>query len=354
MLETLLDFSLYIKNRTSKYFNFVKESEETEIQPSVNEIITRCNHKKYEPGQNKDKVQKTIELCSKKNISIIPYYDPRYPELLKNIYDPPLILYVMGTLKLNAVSIGIVGARKCSLYGKKVAFAFGERLAQAGCSIISGLAYGIDANAHLGALKCDGHTIAVLGCGVDIPYPKRNADIYDRIIEKSGGIVSELPPGSRISKHNFPLRNRIISGLSRGVVIVEAAERSGALITTRCALEEGREVFSVPGPITSSVSVGTNRLIKISGAKLVTSIQDVLEEFSLTDDKYFDKLHNALPETECRILSNIPYTADTALDVDCLSRMLDIPVRELLLKVFEYENDGLISRTNGNKLYRIK
>ncbi len=354
MLEKILDLSIYLKNGTSKYFNLIKETDDAKSSLSIDKIINQCNYKKYEPGQNKEEVHRIIELCSKKNISIVPYYDPGYPHILKNIYDPPLILYVIGTLKLNPVSIGIVGARKCTLYGKKVAFAFAERLALVGCSIISGLAYGIDANAHLGALKSNGHTVAVLGCGVDIPYPKRNRDIYDKIISQSGAIVSELPPGTGIRKHNFPLRNRIISGLSSGIVIVEAAERSGALITTKFALEEGREVFSVPGPITSALSVGTNRLIKISGAKLVTSIKDILEEFCLTDDKYFDKLHKTLPETDCRILLNIPYNSDAAIDIDCISRMMDIPVKELLVKIFDYEKDGLICRIKGNKLYRIK
>ena len=203
-----------------------------------------------------------------------------YPKQLRNIYAPPLKLYVLGNKEiLKQKAIAIVGARKATEYGKKVAFQFAKDLCEKGINIISGLAIGIDTYAHIGALqpKCTGKTIAVLGSGLDEIYPKENIDLVKQIIKSGGCIISEYHIGTKPKKLNFPQRNRIISGLSRGVLVVEASEKSGSLITADFALEQGREVFAVPGNICRNVSMGTNNLIK-QGAKLVDNYIDIINE----------------------------------------------------------------------------
>ena len=203
-----------------------------------------------------------------------------YPKQLKEIYDPPLKLYVLGSKQLlKEKSIAIVGARNATEYGKKVAFQISKELSEAKINIISGLAVGIDTSAHLGTLqgKCIGKTIAVLGSGLDKIYPKENIELAKHILKFGGCLVSEYPVGTSASKLNFPQRNRIISGLSKGVLVVEASEKSGSLITADFALEQGREVFAIPGDINKENSKGTNELIK-QGAKLVTKYNEILEE----------------------------------------------------------------------------
>ena len=203
----------------------------------------------------------------------------KYPKRLKEIYNPPKKIYVLGNVEiLNDIGIAIVGARKATEYGKKVALKLSEDLSKRKIVIISGLAKGIDSYAHIGTLNVqNGRTIAVLGSGIKEIYPKENIELARQIIRNGGCLISEYSPDEKPNKINFPERNRIISALSKGVIVVEASEKSGALITADLALEQGREVFSVPGDIYSRTSVGTNKLIQ-QGAKLVTSFEDVLEE----------------------------------------------------------------------------
>lgn len=204
-----------------------------------------------------------------------------YPPLLREIYDPPLLLFVKGDPELlSRDCLAMVGARHATDYGVAVAEAFASRLAASGLVIVSGLAKGIDAASHVGALRGGGRTAAVLGSGVDIAYPRETRDLHRRIA-REGCIVSEFPPGTPPAPQNFPIRNRVISGLCRGVVIVEATQRSGSLITARLSLEHGRELFAVPGPVHSPASVGPNYLIK-QGAKLVQVWQDIVEELPET------------------------------------------------------------------------
>ena len=205
-----------------------------------------------------------------------------YPEQLRNIYNPPIKLYALGNVTiLNQKGIAVVGSRKATEYGKKVALKISKELSEKGFHIISGLAKGIDSYAHIGNITSgsSSRTIAVLGSGIDNIYPKENRNLAIKIINTGGCIISEYPIGSEIQPKNFPERNRIISGLSKGVIIVEATEKSGALITADFALEQGRDVFAVPGNIFSDNSFGVNELIK-QGAKLVTCLQDILEEIN--------------------------------------------------------------------------
>ena len=203
----------------------------------------------------------------------------KYPKRLKEIYNPPQKLYVLGNTEiLNDIGIAIVGARQATEYGKKVALELSRDLSKRKIVIISGLAKGIDSYAHIGTLNVpNGKTIAVLGSGIKELYPKENIELARQIVKNGGCIISEYPPNEKPNKRNFPERNRIISGLSKGVIIVEASEKSGALITADFALEQGKEVFAVPGSIYSNMSVGTNKLIG-QGAKLVTNFEDILNE----------------------------------------------------------------------------
>jgi DNA processing protein len=208
--------------------------------------------------------------------------DPAYPALLAEIHDPPPSLYVRGDADLTLLSapaVAVVGARSCSAYGRSVTRSLGRELAAAGLVVVSGMARGIDGEAHRGALDASGLTVAVLGCGIDRDYPAAHAELARRISER-GLVVSEYEPGVEPAPWRFPARNRIIAGLCQATVVVEARERSGALITADFALEEGREVLGVPGEITSALSAGTNALLRL-GAAPVTRVGDVLEMFGL-------------------------------------------------------------------------
>lgn len=224
---------------------------------------------------NKENLQKHIKSLQKENIRILTIEDKEYPKILKTIYDYPVSIYVKGNqAMLNNASIGIVGCRESSFYGEKVAQYFAYNLAKKSINIISGLAKGIDSQSHIGAIKARGITIGVIGSGLDIVYPKENQYLYDKIIEENGAIISEYPLGTKPEKMNFPARNRIISGMSKGILVVEAKKKSGTLITVDFALEQGRDVYVVPGNIDEMNSVGTNDLIK-QGAQMVTSYRDI-------------------------------------------------------------------------------
>lgn len=232
-------------------------------------------------NRKKETVERWIEELEKKNIQFISICNPQYPSLLKQIYDPPSGLYIKGTLPKEGIKkISIVGARRCSQYGINVTFQLSKELAEKGFTIVSGMARGIDTIANKGALAVKKPTIAVLGCGVDVCYPAENKNLMQEIIE-NGCVISEYPPGTYASAVNFPKRNRIIAGISTATIIVEATQKSGALITVNQAIENGREVFAVPGNITSALSQGTNELIK-QGCPMITNVNDVLFELGIT------------------------------------------------------------------------
>ncbi len=214
-------------------------------------------------------------------IQKITIQDQKYPKLLRQIYDPPKCLYIQGNIDiLNNPSIAIVGCREPTQYGKSAAKYFAYNLAKNDFNIVSGLAKGIDSFSHIGALQAKGKTIAVVGCGLDIIYPKENEKLAKQILETGGVIISEYPLGTKPDKKNFPARNRIISGISSGIIVVEAKEKSGSLITADFAMEQGKDVFSVPGNINSLNSIGTNNLIK-DGAIPATNYNDVLKFLQL-------------------------------------------------------------------------
>lgn len=212
-------------------------------------------------------------------MKIIKLGDKEYPEKLLNIYNPPKKLYVLGNETiLNEFGIAIVGSRNCTRYGEQTAKSLAYNLAKNSINVISGMAKGIDSAGHIGCIMGKGKTIAVLGSGFNHIYPKENTYLFKQIINSGGIVITEYEPNTLPNKENFPRRNRIISGLSQGVVVIEAAEKSGSLITAEIALDEGKDVFAVPGNINSQLSKGTNELIK-DGAKLVTNVLDILEEY---------------------------------------------------------------------------
>lgn len=223
----------------------------------------------------RNNLENHILYMQKNNIDIISIEDEEYPNLLRQIYDPPISLYIKGNKDiLNRPSMAIVGCREASDYGKKAAKYFAYNLANQNINIISGLAKGVDSYAHIGTLSTCGKTVAVVGNGLDTVYPTENKYLFERILENRGAIISEYPLGIKAEKMNFPARNRIISGMSKGVIVIEAKEKSGTLITVDFALEQGRDVYVVPGNINSINSVGTNELIK-QGAKMVTTYKEI-------------------------------------------------------------------------------
>ncbi|MDE0013326.1 MAG: DNA-processing protein DprA [Candidatus Poribacteria bacterium] len=222
-------------------------------------------------------IERELELINKYGCQVLTLYDDAYPQHLKVIDVPPLVLYLKGELTLeDSLSISLVGSRNAKDYGRKVSYQLSYQLAQRGLTVVSGLARGIDTSAHRGALEAGGRTIAVMGSGLSVIYPASNRDFVKKI-EASGALISEFPIGIKPKPGNFPRRNRIISGLTLGTVVVEASNRSGALITARLAAEQGREVFAVPGEIFSELSAGTHRLIN-NGAKLINNVDDLLNE----------------------------------------------------------------------------
>ena len=267
-------FALLNKFETAKRIYNATEKEILKVDGMSDKIVQ--NMQKAKDAKLLEKYEKYI---LKNDIKIINISDDNYPAKLKNIYAPPITIFAKGDISLlNSKSIAIVGSREPSKYGIYVAEKFSKELSKEGITIVSGLARGIDTFAHVGALSSFGKTIAVLGSGIDVVYPKENAKYYREISEK-GLIISEYIVGTAPESKNFPQRNRIISGLSDGVLVVEARKNSGTMITTDFALEQGKELYVIPGNITSNLSAGTNNLIK-EGAKLVTDVYEILEDLN--------------------------------------------------------------------------
>jgi DNA processing protein len=299
-------------------------------------------------SRNPEKIDHYIEKMKKLGIVTVDIGSSYYPPLLREIYNPPYLLYAKGNVSLlTNKCIAIVGSRNSTHYGKKVAFKLAGQLSKRGFTVVSGFARGIDSYAHKGAMAVAGTTIAVLGNGLDVIYPRENYSLMKEIME-NGLMVSEYPPGTSPLRGNFPARNRLISGLSVGVVVVEASEHSGALITADFAVEQNREVFAVPGNINSPNSTGTNRLIK-EGAKMVNSVEDILEELTgFTEQK-------ALPST--RQSKNIGISDENGVltligaqpvHIDDLVEDTGLEIGELNAHLSSLEVEGRIERLPGN------
>ncbi len=331
-------------------FNELKDTEE----------IGKLRAKRICEFDSWDLVDEEIKKIEKHNIRIIKYPDKEYPDMLRQIDDSPILLYVKGSFKEHdRYAIAMVGSRKMSEYGKSIAKKISGELSSFGLTIVSGMASGIDTISHKGALKAGGRSIAVLGCGLDRPYPPENMDLFERL-SQSHCVVSEFPIGTPPNKENFPKRNRLISGLSLGVIVVEAAINSGSLITANYALEQGRDVFAVPGSVFSKSSEGSNALIK-KGAKLVQKSEDILEELSpvlkgmigsqrentlnSTSDKLAGLEINDEEKAICNILGHEPK------HIDLISRESAISAARLSSILLGLEIKGVVRQTDGKRFY---
>jgi DNA processing protein len=297
------------------------------------------------------KLDEEIKKIEKYNAKIITINDENYPKRLKEIFDPPIVLYVLGELDdYSNISFSVVGTRKPTVYGRIVTEKIVSELVKKGITIVSGLARGIDILAHTYALKSKGKTIAVLGSGINIIYPPEHKNIANEII-KNGAIISEFPIDTQPERYNFPRRNRIISGISLGTLVVEAKEKSGALITADFALEQGREVFAIPGNINVPTAKGPNQLIK-QGAKLVDNVDDILEtipEFTkLTTERLIQiQIPETLSEDEKIVFSLL---SEEPKHIDIITRIAGMPISKISSILLELELKGLVKEVPG-KLY---
>jgi len=311
-----------------------------------------------------------IHTVRKLDADILLLDDGVYPAALREIFDPPIVIYVKGawSICLDQPCVGIVGSRKCSSYGQNAALMLARDLAQRGVTIVSGFARGIDASAHRGALEAGGRTVAVLGTGIDECYPRDHQRLAREVLDNGGALVTQFPLSTPPVSENFPYRNRIISGLSLGVVVVEASENSGSLITARLAMEQNREVFAVPGNITSRNSFGTNYLIKGAGAKLVQQWQDIATELppqiaakllpppfgekkkekSLADRLEFVPAGLSQPES----LVFRALTPDSPTHLDALFEKSRLPISELTAALLSLEMRELIRQLPGRCFVR--
>ena len=298
-----------------------------------------------------EEAEKQLASLDKSGARMITILDDAYPEPLKRIYAPPPFLLIRGDLTAaDEDAVAIVGSRVCTAYGRQIAEQLARGLVDVGMTVVSGLARGIDSCAHQGALKAGGRTIAVLGCGLDIIYPPENEKLYNEI-SASGAVVTEFPFGLKPDKFNFPTRNRIISGLSKGVVVVEASRMSGALLTVQHAIDQNREVFAVPGNINSAASAGTNELLK-QGAIPVTSPADVLLALGYHPDHKLEVKARPLPELPDNELAVYKSLSGQPQQIDALSQRLSKPVSEVLSSLFSLEMAGLVRQLPGKLFLR--
>jgi len=294
--------------------------------------------------------------------SLLNWTEPEYPLALLQIYDPPVLLYVRGDRQvLNLPSISIVGTRRPTLYGTQMAQRLGRDLASRGLVVVSGMARGIDAMGHQGALEANGRAIGILGTGIDVCYPKENKKLYEKVLER-GAIVSEFPLRTHPAPENFPVRNRIVAGIPLGVVIVEGAQYSGSLITARLAMEFGREVFGVPGNVTQPASFAPNQIIK-QGAKLVTNAEDVIEE--LPTPVRAALVQAERPEAEQRNLLAAAslngsqkklyelLSAEIPVHIDELVERSGLNSCEVLATLFDLEMKGMVRQLPGKQFSKV-
>jgi DNA processing protein len=331
------------------------------ILTSANGLSTNQLSAFYKP--NWQKISDIIQASSACKSAIVCFDEACYPKLLKQIYDPPLVLFIQGdTSLLNTQQFAVVGSRSASAGGRETAFSFCQELAQHGFVITSGLALGIDAAAHRGALTESTGTIAVVATGLDQVYPSRHQSLVQQIIHSGGAVLSEFMPGTQARAGHFPKRNRLISGMSLGVLVVEAELKSGSLITARCALEQNREVFAVPSSIENQQAKGCHWLIK-QGAKLVEQCADIIDEFAFankpslhlkSNEPSFSLIEKAtikgVDERKQKGLSNDALLASVGFEITPVDKVVsrsELPVEEVLTRLTMLELSGLVSAVPG-------
>lgn len=322
-------------------------------QQDLNQYLGLKLASKFVAFRSSFDAQKEIEYINKCNITVLTREHISYPPQLKNIFDPPICLYVKGDVSLynweKDLLIAIVGTRKPSDYGRQITTKFSRELAQAGCVIVSGMALGIDGLAHWAALNEGKRTIAVLGSGINYISPPTHEGLYYKIIASGGLVMSEFPSHMQTNKGMFVSRNRLVSGLSRGVIVTEGLKNSGSLITARLALEQGKDVFAPPVPITSSQSEAPTRLLK-NGAKLIVSGADVLEEYGMENNQAVERVMSQLGEEEKKLAELLSKEAFTP---DELARTLKAPIHQILTLLSTMELQGVVEKNEQGK-YQIR
>lgn len=334
-------------------FNINKKIFQTDGKLNI-ELAERINRATGNFDPFDPNFQDEIQQLEKANIKVITYWDENYPQQLKNIYYPPLILYILGNYKQeDEQSISIVGTRKSTDYGKSITNQFAFYLAEQNITIISGMARGIDSIAHKAALKANGRTIAIVGSGFDYIYPPENTHLFNEIIE-NGAVISEFPLGTKPDAQNFPKRNRIIAGLSLGTLVIETKENGGAMQTAKFALDQNKEVFAIPGNLTSEQSRGTNILIQRNGAKLVTEPEDILIELQLKLKPIIGQnipnqnLDLSLFEEKIYQILN-----DTPKQIDLVATESMLSISETLVNLLSLEFKGLVQQLPGKLFKKI-
>lgn len=325
--------------------------EETRIKEM--EFLSEKDRTTLAMAKKQQDIEKEYEKVTRQGISVIPYYMERYPQRLHQIPSAPYALYCKGKLpEEHQKTVAIVGARKCTPYGEQLALEYGEVLAKAGVQIISGMARGIDGAAQRGALNGQGVTYGILGCGVDICYPKEHQGLY-MDIQKKGGILSEQPPGEPPFASYFPARNRIISGLADAVLVLEAREKSGSLITADMALEQGKDVYALPGPVTSPMSQGCHRLIQ-QGADILLSPEELLKDLGISwEMEATEKQENkkVLESTENMVYSCLDLFPKSVHElVDLTKREPEVVMRELV----SLQLEGKVEEISKNYYVRTR
>lgn len=340
-----------------KYFENMKDAWLANPDEFIKiENINQNNVEQIREAKFKINPDKESDLLLKEKITALTLIDDNYPDLLKQMHDPPFVLYYKGLYKKELLKncIGMVGTRKPSYSGKKSAFNISNDLAKNGITVVSGMAAGVDTESHKGALKVDnGYTVAVLGSGVEFIYPSSNKNLYYEIMEK-GCIVSEYPPETPPDSWRFPARNRIISGLSKGVVIVEAAEKSGALITADFALEQGKEVFALPGDINNPMSKGPNNLLK-QGANIVTEISDIMNVFNWQNNPQVEEIKPNIEILNLNDSEKMIYMLleDKPQHIDLIISKLSLPLSEISSNLIMLEIKQLIKQLPGKLFVKL-
>lgn len=354
-LTSIKDLGPVSIKRLVKHFGSAKAVFNSELESLLSvDGIKQETARRIKSFSDWEKIDKIIKGCEREGINIYTINDPDYPSLLREIHDSPTVLFCKGGLRdIDNFSLSIVGSRKPTDYGRRVTEKLASELASLGITIVSGLARGVDSIAHNAALSVSGRTVAILGSGVSVIYPPENKKLAERITI-SGALISEFFPDESPKRENFPKRNRLISGMTLGTLVTEATTNSGALITATFAIEQGREVFAVPGNITSKNSEGTNLLIK-KGAKLVQSVEDILEEIAafihlLRESSRREQNLVDLDSSEQAIFNLL----DSPMQLDEIVIKTGLSVQKVLESLLTLEIKGLIDKFEGKFIRRLK
>lgn len=334
------------------YFKKAKYIWDADIKELIEIGLSRKKIFEFDEYRKKFDIKKYFAKLKRLKTGVVTIFDKNYPDNLKDLTGAPAVLYFKGKLSKNDInSVAIVGSRKMTSYGREVAEKFSSGLAGFGVTIVSGLAHGIDTTAHKGALSVGGRTVAVLGCGLDSIYPPENIGLAQEIIKSGGALLSEYPLGYPALRENFANRNRIVSGMSKAVIVIEGAEQSGTLLTASHAAEQGKTVFAVPGQITSPMSFAPHFLLK-NGARIATDVNDIITDLDLQFKVDRDKMERVLPgnKTEAAFLEIL---ATEPMHLDEIVRISALPTSEVSARLTIMEMKGMVKSLGGGMYRKI-